>query len=186
MTSIPRCTQLSAASRACPVKNTEMLSHVLAGIRRTVRDELAPKFSSITDSLILSLEEVNSEHLRAVGAKAANIAIIKRELGLAVPEGFAVTSAAYERFVRETGLAGEIEAALAEIDPDSLDTLEATGQRIQSRIMETEVPDSIRRELVREYEELEREPFQGLWSRYAAVRSVKTAKPLSPDSIRQS
>ena len=65
-----------------------MLSHVLTGIQRTIRDELAPKYSVITDSLVMPLGEFRYEHLRAVGAKAANLAIIKRELGLPVPEGF--------------------------------------------------------------------------------------------------
>jgi pyruvate, water dikinase len=149
-------------------KEYSMLSQVLAGIQRTVRDELTPKFSILTDHLVMPLEEVSLYDLRAVGGKAANIAIIKRELGLAVPEGFAVTAASYERFISETGLAAEIDAALAEIDPDRLDTLEASGQLIQSRIMETEVPDSIGRALVREYEKLENRTRSGV---LVAVRS---------------
>jgi pyruvate, water dikinase len=149
-------------------KEPSMLSHVLAGIRRTIRDELAPKFSAITDSLVMPLGEVGADHFRAVGAKAANLAIVKRELGLNVPEGFAVTAAAYQDFVTETGLVGEIDATLAEIDPGDLDKLEAAGRLIQARIMEKRVPDSVGKQLIQAFEDLEKRTRPGV---AVAVRS---------------
>jgi pyruvate,water dikinase len=116
----------------------------------------------------MPLGEVRAEHFGVVGAKATNLAIIKRELELPVPEGFAVTAAAYDRFVTETRLTEEIDAALAEVNPEDLGALEAAGRRIQSCITETEVPDSIGKELIRAYDELEKRTRPGV---AVAVRS---------------
>jgi pyruvate,water dikinase len=149
-------------------KNRPMLSSVLASIQRTVRDELAPKIRHTNDSHVLNLEQINSDLLRSVGGKAANLAIIKREIGLRVPEGFAITAAAYQDFMTGTGLAGEIDAILSEIDPDDLEKLEAAGRTIQSRIMEAAVPDSIGNELIQAYKDLEKRTHPGV---PVAVRS---------------
>ncbi|MBI5569047.1 MAG: pyruvate, phosphate dikinase [Desulfomonile tiedjei] len=149
-------------------KDRPMLSSVLASIQRSVRDELAPKILPMSDSFVLPLEQISSDHLRAVGGKAANLAIIARELDLRVPEGFAVTAAAYQHFVTETGLVGEIDATLAEIDPDDLEKLEAAGRLIQARIMEERVPDTVVKHLIGAYEELETRTRPGV---AVAVRS---------------
>jgi pyruvate,water dikinase len=149
-------------------KDRPMLSSVLASIQRTVRDELAPKILRMTDSYVLGLEQISSDLLRSVGAKAANLAIIKRELELRVPEGFAITAAAYQGFITETGLVGEIDTILADINPDDLEKLEEAGRTIQSRIMEAAVPDSIGNELIRAYEDLETRTRPGV---AVAVRS---------------
>ncbi|MEW6532835.1 MAG: PEP/pyruvate-binding domain-containing protein [Thermodesulfobacteriota bacterium] len=151
------------SGKPCP-----MLSSVLASIQRSVRDELAPRIRPTTDSFVLPLERIDSDHLRSVGAKAANLAVIKRELGLRVPEGFAISAAAYQDFVTETGLVGVIDSALAEIDPDDLEKLEAAGKLIRALIMEANVPDSIGKELIRAYGELENRTRPGV---SVAVRS---------------
>jgi pyruvate,water dikinase len=149
-------------------KQFPMLSSVLASIERAIRDELAPKLIHLTDKVVIHLEEITPDHMRAVGAKAANLSIIKRTLGLPVPEGFSITAFAYDSFCTETGLIQEIDAALAEIDADDLRTFEDAGKHIQSRIMEAKVPASIETELLRAYEELEIKTSPGV---LLAVRS---------------
>ncbi|MBM4327585.1 MAG: pyruvate, phosphate dikinase [Deltaproteobacteria bacterium] len=149
-------------------KARPMLSSVLASIQRSVRDELAPKIRPATESFVLPLERIDSDHLRSVGAKAANLAVIKRGIGLRVPEGFAISAAAYEQFITETGLVDVIDRALAEIDPDDIEKLEAVGKLIQTRIMEEKAPDSIGKELIRAYEDLEKRTHPGV---AVAVRS---------------
>ena len=60
------------------------------------------------------------------------------------PDGFAITTAAYRLFLIETGLAAEIDEALAELSADDPAALEATGRKIRARIMESPLPATIR------------------------------------------
>ncbi len=137
-------------------KDHSMLLSVLASVQRSIREELAPRMVPMSDPFVLSLEQVDSDHFKTVGSKAANLAIIKREFGMGVPEGFAVTASAYQYFLSDTHLAEEIDGALAEIDPDNIEKLESSAKYIQDRIMETSLPDLIERHLLGAYEELEK------------------------------
>lgn len=149
-------------------KDLSTLSGVLSRVQRTVHEQLSERTSAGTRRLVMPLEEVNAEHFRLVGAKAGNLAVIQRDLGLPVPQGFVATASAYERFISETGLAAEIDASLAEIEPDDLGTLETASRQIQTRIMETSLPESIGNELVSAYHALERRALPGV---LVAVRS---------------
>jgi pyruvate, water dikinase len=149
-------------------KDLSTLSGVLSRVQRTVHEELSERIPVGTRRLVMPLEEVNAEHFRVVGAKAGNLAVIQRDLGLPVPQGFVATASSYERFLSETGLAAEIDASLAEIQPDDLQTLETASRQIQTRVMETSLPESIGNELVSAYHALEQRVVPGV---LVAVRS---------------
>lgn len=149
-------------------KDHPILSSVLASIQRSIKEELAPRIAPMSDPFVLSLEQVDSDHFKPVGGKAANLAIIKREFGLGVPEGFAVTASAYQYFLSDTDLAREIDGALAEVDPDNMEKLESSAGFIQDRIMETRLPDLIQQHLLNAYCELEKRTNPGV---AVAVRS---------------
>jgi pyruvate, water dikinase len=121
-----------------------LLPVALSSLRRSIRDELTSDTHLETDTLTLPLDQIEATHARSVGGKAANLALMHRELALPTPGGFAVTTAAYRLFLRETGLAAEIDEALAELSADDPAALEATALKIRSRIMETPLPETIR------------------------------------------
>ena len=149
-------------------KKSPTLSMALVNIQRTIEDQLAARILPVTDALVMPLEEVKPGHLSAVGGKAANLAVIKRELRLPVPEGFVVTSADYEHYLTETALAVEIDSILAEIDPNDLETIEFASLHIQDRIKETPLPPSIEQELTSAYAALEQRTVPDI---HIAVRS---------------
>ena len=60
------------------------------------------------EKLIFWFEELGKEHNDMVGKKCANLGQMTR-MGLAVPPGFALSLDAYRLFVKESGLAAEME-----------------------------------------------------------------------------
>ena len=121
-------------------KDYEPLFGVLRSIERSVQAEWPQFDHRLEGRLILPFEEILEEHGRDVGAKAANLAHIRRELGLPTPTGFSITTTAYWRFVQETGLAEAIDDILSEMIDDDPIRLESVSQRISDLIMQAPLP----------------------------------------------
>ena len=121
----------------------EPLFTVLGDIERSVQEEW-PRFDHRSNNpLVIQLDQIQAKHARDVGAKAGNLAHIRRELALPTPTGFSITTTAYWRFLQETGLAEEIDAMLAELFDDAPARLESISQTISDRIMKTPLPPEI-------------------------------------------
>ncbi|MBI5585506.1 MAG: hypothetical protein HY892_16990, partial [Deltaproteobacteria bacterium] len=121
-----------------------LLSAKLRSLRRFARYELAADKHITTESLTLPLSQIEAHLAKDVGAKAANLALMQRDLALPTPLGFAVTTTAYWMFLHETHLDAEIDEALEQMAADDPSALEATGRKIRSRILETPLPAPIR------------------------------------------
>jgi pyruvate, water dikinase len=112
---------------------------------------------------ILPLAVLTREMAGAVGGKMANLGEIKNRLGLAVPEGFAITASAYKQFLETSGLAEELESRLAQAPIDDLESLEAVSQEMQTLVRQAPLPPELEQAL--------REAAQSLPSPWLAVRS---------------
>jgi phosphohistidine swiveling domain-containing protein len=111
--------------------------------------------------------------LAVVGGKGASLARLSRA-GLPVPDGFYVTTAAYERFVADNNLFSRIMAVLGFAEASSTESLETASQSIGSLFMQSPVPPEIVAEITGAYAALAGdEPA-------VAVRSSATAEDL-PD-----
>src|SRR5919202_5761370 len=72
--------------------------------------------------------------LEVVGGKTASLGEMishLAEAGVSVPDGFATTAAAYQRFLGDTGLAGRIAEQLRSLDTDDVRALSAAGRQIR-------------------------------------------------------
>jgi pyruvate,water dikinase len=90
---------------------------------------------------IISLSDT-SAGLSQAGGKGASLARLAAA-GLPVPDGFHVTTAAYEQFVAYNQLEAEISNALAATDPAQPVTLEAAARRIRAAFEASQMPDAI-------------------------------------------
>jgi len=92
----------------------------------TVVEELgsltSPARPVVSGPLTLPFADVSAQDMPLTGAKAANLARISNELGLAAPDGFVVTTAGFDLFLRENGLLEIVEKTLADFDPDRADS----------------------------------------------------------------
>lgn len=119
--------------------------------------ELAPlmdhKRVPIGGPLTLPFPALGVEHLSLAGAKAVNLARIRNQLGLPAPDGFVVTTAAFDLFLRENHLLEPIDAMLAGFDPDA-DSIEEDCRRIRDNICAAPLPKPLAEALAGAYREL--------------------------------
>jgi pyruvate,water dikinase len=85
-----------------------------------------------------------------VGGKAAKLAALLRA-GFAVPNGFCITTRAYEQFVADTGLATcvALELGRKSLDNSRWEELWDAALRIRSQFLRAEIPASISAEICR-------------------------------------
>jgi pyruvate,water dikinase len=118
-----------------------------------------------------------------VGGKNASLGEMYRELtpaGIRVPNGFAITAAAYRHFLDTGGLSGKIHAALQGLDTRDLADLAEKGRRAREAVLATPLPDDLQQEIIQAYAELGREYGP---ETDTAVRSSATAEDLPSASF---
>jgi len=128
------------------------------------------------EALILWFEELTKEDTQVVGGKNANLGELMSKAKVPVPPGFAVTAAAYRRFLEDTGIANEIYQILKETDIDNLDQLEKASQKIRELIETTPMPEYIQKVIIDAYRDLCQRTGQENVN--VAVRSSATAEDL--------
>jgi pyruvate,water dikinase len=102
---------------------------------------------------VLWIDGLGDDASAVVGSKVANLAKLRR-MGLRVPDGFAVSTQTYERFCRESGVAAEIEAAVATIDARDDDAVEAASAVIRAAFAAAAMPSDIAADVRDAYDEL--------------------------------
>jgi pyruvate, water dikinase len=128
-------------------------------------------------------EEITIADIPLVGGKNASLGEMFRELaphGIKVPNGFAVTAAAYRSLLESAGIMPEMRSLLAGIDKSNLDDFARRGHRLRELIYQAPLPD----ELVREVNDA----YRQLCGQYGeqtdvAVRSSATAEDLPTASF---
>jgi pyruvate,water dikinase len=126
----------------------------------------------------VNLEDVSDSDLALVGGKAGKLGELIRQ-GLPIPPGFVVTTETFREFVDSTPLKLEIPHALATIDMQRAETVDAASRRIRDAFEATEFPEELRRGIVEAYENYARQHEV----RYSAVRSSATAEDLEGASF---
>jgi phosphoenolpyruvate synthase/pyruvate phosphate dikinase len=95
------------------------------------------------DVFILPIEEIDSDKIRLVGSKAGNLGLIKKELGLPGPDGFAVTADGARYFISKNGLEDTVTELLSRLDPGDADALDAVSRDLQDKVRNAPVPDAL-------------------------------------------
>jgi pyruvate,water dikinase len=120
---------------------------------------------------IRRFEELTREDVSVAGGKGANLGELIHA-NLPVPPGFVVTAEAYRTFIEQAGLRDELRRQLARLNVDDHQALEATAQRLESRMQAASIPDAVRDELATAYRDLSQRHGTGAVS--VAVRSSAT------------
>jgi pyruvate,water dikinase len=122
---------------------------------------------------VLWLDEIGADDLDSVGGKGASLGEMTAA-GLPVPPGFVVTAGTYREFIESTGIDEELFAAV-DVDAEDSTALAEAEAHAKELILETEMPDDIRQEILDSYADLD----DG--AAFVAVRSSATAEDL-PDA----
>ena len=128
--------------------------------------------------LVLFFKDIDKEDIPSVGGKGANLGEMVGA-GFPVPAGFAVTVAAYDKFLEENALAPKIKKILTALDVNNPEDLNKAARDIQKLIKTSKVPTDVSKEVIEAYKKL-----SGFFKEaYVAVRSSATAEDLPTASF---
>lgn len=121
----------------------------------------------------LPFHKIGADDHARVGGKCASLGDMT-QAGVAVPPGFAVTTDAYVAMLEHHGLRAEIERALANVDPDDIDSVDRAAQAIRIRMRSHHMPEEVETSIIEAYEAMGTDMP-------VAVRSSATAEDM-PDA----
>ena len=124
---------------------------------------------------VLWFRDCTSESLPRVGGKNASLGEMTKA-GIPVPPGFAVTTEAYEDFLSDAGIKGDIEHALSQVDVEDVVSVDKASQAIRQLIESASVPQRIAEAISASYQTLAKEC--NVADLPVAVRSSATAEDL--------
>ncbi len=133
------------------------------------------------NSFILWFSELRNIDVKLVGGKNASLGEMFSLLtpkGVKIPNGFAVTSAAYFYFLEKAGIRNEIKKILSDLDTANMANLSARGAKVRATILRAKLPDDLQTAIITNYRKLEKEYSKNV---DVAVRSSATAEDL-PDA----
>jgi len=115
-------------------------------------------------------EKISKKDVDMAGGKGASLGEMT-QAGLAVPPGFVVLASAFDKFLAETDLNVEVQAALKKTNPKDIKSIESASVKIRDLIRDAEFPDAVGKEVIKS--------FRDLGAEYVAVRSSATAEDSS-------
>jgi len=126
-------------------------------------------------------KELTKEDIGLVGGKNANLGEMYQKLtglGVKIPNGFAITTEAYDYFIKFNNLENKIKEILEKTDIYNVSELQKGGEEIRNLIKQGEFPEDLKEEILQAFNELKREYGENL---SVAVRSSASAEDL-PDA----
>lgn len=133
--------------------------------------------------LILWFDQIGIEDTPLVGGKNAALGEMYSNLtplGVKVPNGFTVTSYAYDYFIEKNNLKEKISAILDDLNISEIKDLRERGKAIRELILNGEFPDDLKDEVENAYNHLGLAYFE---NPDVAVRSSATAEDLPSASF---
>jgi pyruvate,water dikinase len=118
------------------------LYDVFREINHEIEEELAGALVIPKTDYTMPYEFISRDFGDVVGAKNANLSEIKNLLGLATPEGFAITTRAFQSFLEYNGLQEKIVETIAAWQKGDLSS-EGAGTKIGDLIMAGAVPPAL-------------------------------------------
>jgi pyruvate,water dikinase len=125
--------------------------------------------------------EIGIEDVPTVGGKNASLGEMYRNLtaeGVLVPNGFAVTTGAYDAVLKHNGALEKLHAQLDAFDPDNVAQLQSVGKACREIVYGCDLPESVKSEILEGYAALKKEYGDDV---SLAVRSSATAED-SPEA----
>ena len=135
-----------------------------------------------SEKFILWFDELRIEDVPLVGGKNASLGEMYhslKEKGVLVPNGFAITAAAYRHLLKDAGIEDTVREALEGLDTHDIRNLQERGRKVREIIRYAKLPDDLDQQIREAYHKLCDEI--GTHDADVAVRSSATAEDL-PDA----
>ncbi|MEZ4663939.1 MAG: PEP/pyruvate-binding domain-containing protein [Caldilineaceae bacterium] len=128
------------------------------------------------NSVVLALQEIDQTKFAVAGGKGANLGELAKIEGIRVPDGFCVSTEAFQRIIEGTPSIHEYLNQLAQLKVEERAKISELSGEIRSAIEGIAIPEDIRAEITRHLARL------GAQNAYA-VRSSATAEDLPTASF---
>lgn len=131
----------------------------------------------------LKFDEINMNNIPQVGGKNASLGEMIQNIqskGIKVPDGFATTAYAYRYFLEKNNIYDKLAGILNELDKINFSNLSSVGARARELILNAQMPQELRNEIIKSYEELKKKYKYDI---QVAVRSSATAEDLPTASF---
>ena len=144
--------------------------------------EQEARYSTMSEQrpLIIWIENLRAKDVDLAGGKGANLGELV-SAGVPVPPGFVVTTEAYWRFMKVTGLWEKIKNILDGVNVEDTKALDEASRKIREMILRAEVPEEIAKAIKNSYRELAKRV--GVEEPLVAVRSSASAEDLPEASF---
>ena len=133
---------------------------------------------------ILFFNQIDITEIGKVGGKNASLGEmynLLNPLGVAIPNGFALTANGYRLFIKKNNLAQPLEELLIQLDKTNYSNLSVIGEKARALILSAVIPDEIRKEIDIAYQSLCEQ--SGKDNLDVAVRSSATSEDLPTASF---
>jgi len=130
------------------------------------------------NKLVLKFEEVTKKDLAMVGGKNASLGEMIQDLskkGVFIPSGFATTSYAYFKFLKDNNLESKLREIFKDLDIEDISNLQRVGKNARKLLSGASFSKEFEDEIIKAYRQM--------GSPDVAVRSSATAEDLSNASF---
>ncbi len=106
---------------------------------------------------ILHFSELRMTDVPLVGGKNASLGEMFTQLtskGVAVPDGFALTTNFYWKFIKENGLEEKLNNVFKTLDPKNVKSVQQVGKACRDLLLNAELPEDLQKELFDAYDDL--------------------------------
>ncbi len=118
-------------------------------------------------SHIKFFKQLSKSNVDIAGGKGASLGEMT-QAKISVPPGFVVLSAAFDRFLQETGLKEDIVAQLKKVNPQDTNSVDKASAVIRDMIHDKSMPKDLEKEILVAFKKLD--------AKFVAVRSSATAE----------
>lgn len=119
-----------------------------------IKEELGKRKELPPSEWVIPYSRITRDMVDWVGGKNANLGELRNRAGLPIPEGFAVTTRAYEYFLESNDLVEEINRKRMDLDPKDPQAVNQVSEEIQRLVISAQVPHELQKDVLTAYDEM--------------------------------
>jgi pyruvate, water dikinase len=131
-----------------------VLNERLNEIHSKIENFLTKKHEIPISSYTKPFDEINKGMIDMFGNKNANLGEIRNSLKIPTPEGFAISTFAFKKFMEHNRLLEKIEKTLSELCAEDMEVLNNKSRKIQDEIAGAQIPEDLEEEILNAYRRL--------------------------------
>jgi pyruvate,water dikinase len=126
----------------------------LRNVKKGIEAGMPEPKESLTGPLVMGLQDIKAGDAPLVGIKMANLGEVRNNLGMTVPDGYAVTTVAFNRFLNHQNIRDRAERLEELLETAGAHVAGVACRELQQMIISASMPVEIERAIERAYANL--------------------------------